>query len=61
MNLPEFVYQEVQKDFNRRIDDIYEETMDVMTGNRIGNQFMKKYCQALLKRWEQYKNSTGEE
>jgi len=49
MNLLEFTRQYIEKDWNpKMVDRVFDEIVDVMTGNIKGNEFDRQYCKHII-------------
>ena len=53
--LPEFVWRRVKEEFNRKQEDVYDDIMDVMAGNKKGNEFEQNFAKELMKEYEKKK------
>ena len=49
MNLPDYLYKRVCEEFNRRIEDVYQDMLDVMTGTKQGNEFEREFTRRVYK------------
>jgi len=58
MNLPDYLYKRVSEEFNRRIEDVFRDMLDVMSGNKQGNQFEREFTRRV---YESYLKQKEEE
>ena len=60
MNLPDYLYKRVCEEFNHRVDDVYQDMLDVMTGTKQGNTFEREFTRRVYESYQKAKQQEEE-
>lgn len=59
MNLPEFLYKRVCEEFSYKVEQVYQDMLDVMTGNKTGNEFEREFTRRVYERYLKETQNNG--